>query len=139
MRNIFKLFIPAIIPSWRFFDFIAPSPRIEVRFFKNKPTQNQKWMEFLPASNTASPIKILSHLFYNPHRNQRLFMAACAERIAQDHCPYAKRDIETAIRSSSYHLNSTHFQYRLKFIYREQSDIAFNSPTHVIEENYHDI
>lgn len=27
--NSFRLLLPAIVPSWRFFDEIAPSPRVE--------------------------------------------------------------------------------------------------------------
>ena len=29
MQNALRLLLPALIPSWRFFDVIAPSPRIE--------------------------------------------------------------------------------------------------------------
>ena len=29
MRQIIRLLLPALIPSWRFFDVVAPSPRIE--------------------------------------------------------------------------------------------------------------
>ena len=35
MRNPFKLLLPALIPSWSFFDVIAPSPRIEYALLRS--------------------------------------------------------------------------------------------------------
>ena len=36
MLRTLKLLLPVLIPSWRFFDFIAPSPRIQFSLLKTE-------------------------------------------------------------------------------------------------------
>ena len=43
----FALLLPALIPSWNFFDVIAPSPRIEIARLVSVDTP-RVWQEFAP-------------------------------------------------------------------------------------------
>ena len=47
MLHGLKLLLPALIPSWRFFDTIAPSPRIEYALLHD-PHAAAAWREFRP-------------------------------------------------------------------------------------------
>jgi hypothetical protein len=48
MLQTLKLLLPALIPSWRFFDTIAPSPRIEFTLLKTAQDASGAWREFRP-------------------------------------------------------------------------------------------
>ena len=43
MLQTLKLLLPALIPSWRFFDTIAPSPRIEFTLLKTAQDAPGDW------------------------------------------------------------------------------------------------
>jgi len=79
--NIAKLLLPAFIPSWNFFDVIAPSPRIQYALFSSSNKLMSEWTEFRPRPNKLSFMDNLFHLFWNPAWNENLFMMSCAERI----------------------------------------------------------
>jgi len=81
MLRIFKLLLPAIIPSWRFFDVIAASPRIQYVLLNKQSENLSEWQEYTARLRQLNPITILKRLFWNPHWNEYLFLVSCAERI----------------------------------------------------------
>jgi hypothetical protein len=134
MVKILQLLLPAIIPSWRFFDIIAPSPRIEILLFDARLEKSENWIEFHPQPSHISIPQTILRLFWNPERNHSLFMASCAERIAQNNCTHAKQDIRNAIRNQHKDSNKTHLQFRLIFIYRDQCETIYTSSVYEMDE-----
>ena len=87
MRSPLKLLLPALIPSWNFFDVIAPSPRVEYARLRSIGDASGDWKAFRPRPQRLSPLEMLTRLVWNPRWNESLFLVSCAERLG---------DIETA-------------------------------------------
>lgn len=82
-----KLLVPALIPSWNFFDVIAPAPRVEYALLASPGDTSGAWREFRPRPPHVSVATMLARLFWNPRGNQTLFVMSCAERLAEDRNP----------------------------------------------------
>ncbi len=145
MLQTLKLLLPAIIPSWRFFDTIAPSPRIEYTTLKTPKTTPQNWQEFRPRPPQLSAADTLKRLLHNPRWNETLFIVSCAERLIQGEtersCQEIFRRLKTELKSgpAAHVQKSPYLQFRLAFIHREgktlQTQIAYISPIHnMLEE-----
>lgn len=141
-NNPIKLLLPALIPSWNFFDVIAPSPRIQFSLLKLENTSNQEWFEFRPRPLHLSFFTMLKRMLWNPGWNESLFLVSCAERIVgnstQQLIQHSENEIlkriENDLPDSESPLNiseATHLQFRLIFIHRQgsalQEEITFIS------------
>jgi len=82
-----KLLLPALIPSWNFFDVIAPAPRVEYALLASPGDTGGIWREFRPRPEQVSVATLLKRLVWNPRWNQTLFVMSCAERLAEDRTP----------------------------------------------------
>ena len=82
--NPFKLLLPALLPSWNFFDVIAPSPRIEFTLLHSENDTSTQWQEFRPRPTQLSFSKMLARMLWNPRWNESLFTVSCAERIMEN-------------------------------------------------------
>ena len=80
MLRPLALLLPALIPSWRFFDVIAPSPRIEFAMLTS-PDSAAVWQAFRPRPARVALSTMLGRLFWNPRWNESLFLVSCAERL----------------------------------------------------------
>jgi hypothetical protein len=134
MLQILKLIAPVLFPSWRFFDVIAPSPRIEYATFKNTPNI---WQEFRPRPARLSFFQMLKRMVWNAHWNESLFLMSCAERIASDPQDHAIQEIIKRIErdlknNGEGRKGSPYLQFRLVFIYPDgttlQRHIIYVSP-----------
>lgn len=76
-----KLLLPALIPSWRFFDVIAASPRIEYALLPSGDVAPRDWRELRPRPERVSPLAMLGRLVWNARWNESLFLVSCAERL----------------------------------------------------------
>ena len=134
MLNLFKLLLPALIPSWNFFDIIAPSPRIQFALLTCAEQDPKRWHEFRPRPARVALTTMLIRLFYNAAWNESLFMASCAERLMQHPTqPLAKHSEEEIIKRIKHHLTknnslvetniATHLQFRLAFVQRHGSHL----------------
>jgi len=131
MFHILKLLLPAVIPSWRFFDVIAPSPRIQFALLHSKNEQsyeNQEWHEFRPRPTHLSFLQMLGHMFWNPWRNESLFLVSCAERLLQQPTQHSEDEILKRIAAEltvdpvdSVATAATHLQFRLLLIQRQDT------------------
>jgi hypothetical protein len=137
MRQGLTLLIPALIPSWRFFDWIAPSPRIEFAFLRTPQESAEQWHSFRPRPARLTIGQMLTRLFWNPQWNESLFLMSCAERLVQNPTPHSVETILHCIRSDlrrdAVDMSMTpYLQFRLVFISRQgkelQQHIAFVSP-----------
>lgn len=139
MLQTLKLLLPALIPSWRFFDVIAPSPRIEFTLLGAEEGVLEQWQEFFPRPAHLSLMDMLKRIFWNPHWNESLFLVSCAERIIKDPTDHSSQEILKRIRASL-NLNAIdviqnpYLQFRLVFVIRHgvelQKHITFISPVY---------
>ena len=130
MLKTLQLILPAWIPSWRFFDEIAPSPRIEYALLSTSDEKPTNWQSFRPRPEHVSTARMFKRMLWNPNWNDTLFTASCAERLmaSPETLEHSTREIMDRIRSDLHkmgHDTVTHpyFQFRLAFIYRSGSEI----------------
>ncbi len=123
MLNTVRLILPALFPSWNFFDVIAPSPRIEYRVLPAEKPPDE-WIAFRPRPRRTSLWTFVQRLFWNPQRNEDLFASACAERLIAEPTQHSEDEIVRLIRAdvqnSSMLTSAQELQYRLVFVYREE-------------------
>jgi hypothetical protein len=93
VRNPFTLLLPALIPSWNFFDVIAPSPRIEYALLRSVGDASGDWRAFRPRPERVSPLAMLARLAWNPRWNETLFLVSCAERLTDHPTPHSEDEI----------------------------------------------
>lgn len=132
LLHSFKLLLPALIPSWRFFDRIAPSPRIEFVVLKSARDTSDNWQEFRPRPARFSIISMAKRMVWNPRWNEQLFLVSCAERLAENPTGHSRvhweqeiwRRIAAALPDNP---EAPFLQFRLVFVSREETHIAFIS------------
>ena len=125
-----NLLIPALIPSWRFFDTIAPSPRIEFTCLQSPIDTPQDWHEFRPRPHSVSLAPIIKRLIWNPDWNESLFLVSCAERLMQNPTDHSRDEIFKRIARD---VSAPYLQFRLVFIERDGAElrnhVTYLSPT----------
>jgi hypothetical protein len=123
-----RLLLPALIPSWRFFDVIAPSPRIEYALLASPTDAAGDWREFRPRPGRLSLAAMLLRLFWNPRWNETLFLVSCAERLVEQPTAHSEDEIfrriaaDFARRSDGAALQPW-LCFRLVFLSRERDAI----------------
>jgi len=136
MLQTLKLLLPALIPSWRFFDTIAPSPRIEFTLLKTAQDTPERWQEFRPRPPRLPMSSMLKRMVWNPVWNEQLFLVSCAERLMANGAPRSSHEIlmriKAALELGSVDVMATpYLQFRLVFVSRNgtqlQKDIPFIS------------
>jgi len=130
MLHTLKLLLPAIVPSWRFFDFIAPSPRIQFTLLHTADEAPQQWHEFRPRPAQLSFKQMLGRMIWNPRWNESLFLVSCAERLMEHPTQHSEDEIlkRILVELNSHSLatnvmSATHLQFRLLVIKRQDSQL----------------
>jgi hypothetical protein len=131
-----QLILPALIPSWRFFDAIAPSPRIE---FALIGVDEHVWHEFRPKPQKVNFLTMLKQMVWNPSVNEGLFLVSCAERIIKGQTPeHSEAEIVSCLTRdlNKSDVQSQEVQFRLIFISRKedvlQKHVLYQSKTCVL-------
>jgi hypothetical protein len=88
MLATLKLLLPALLPSWRFFDSVGPSPRIEYLLDRR---------EFRPPPLMLPVWRMLARLVWNPQRNESLFLTSCAERLMENPTAHSANEISARV------------------------------------------
>lgn len=129
-----QLLLPALIPSWGFFEEIHASPRIEYQLLDVHCEPLHEWQEFRPRAAQVSPQAMLRRLLWNPHWNETLFLISCAERIDDSYSVRSENAIlECIVRDwrlgTVQEPAAKHVCFRLLFVQRQQlaQDIRFIS------------
>lgn len=78
-----RLLLPALIPSWRFFDRVGPSPRVEYVIQTAAGDRPPLWREVRPRPARVSLPVMLGRLVWNPGWNEALYLVSCAERLLE--------------------------------------------------------
>jgi len=125
MLHILKLLLPALLPSWNFFDIIAPSPRVQYALLESENETSQKWCEFRPRPARLSFLQMLGRMLWNAKWNESMFVVSCAERLIDQPTQHSEDEILKRIINdlvgdvSNIQLNSaTHLQFRLLVVER---------------------
>jgi hypothetical protein len=90
---MYKLLLPILFPSWRFFSSIGPSPRIEVGLVTDINSEPQEWLPFRPLPKNIDITLGLQRLFHNPLWNERLYINTCAEYLFDGDSEFREREI----------------------------------------------
>jgi hypothetical protein len=90
--------LPALIPSWRFFDTIGPSPRLEYRWLAGATTPLSQWQPFRPRPMVLSAAQQLLRLVWNPAWNETLYVMRCAERVLEGDVGFPLLELERRMR-----------------------------------------
>ena len=90
---MYKLLLPIIFPSWRFFSSVGPSPRIEVGFVADKIFAPQEWLAFRPLPQKINFTLGLQRLLHNSQWNEQLYINTCAEHLFDEYSEFREREI----------------------------------------------
>jgi len=138
MLQTLKLLLPALIPSWRFFDAVTPSPRLEFMLLKSPQDPVNDWQEFRPRPAQLSLKCALISMFWNPQWNESLFLVSCAERLVNEPTDHSHEEILKRLRREIAYSSATpYLQFRLVFVSRAgtqvKKDVWYISPVHSLE------
>ncbi|EEB84014.1 hypothetical protein RGAI101_1164 [Roseobacter sp. GAI101] len=128
MWKTLSLILPVLMPSWRFFKTIEPSPRVQWRFLTDKNATTGDWQDFRPRPQAVTAVQMIGRLFWNPVWNDNLFVVSCAERIEQQRTDRSITEITQRILADS---DATQMnpqvrlvQFRLLFVHRDGADLV---------------
>jgi hypothetical protein len=128
LRSVLLL-LPVLLPSWRFFQRVEASPRIE---YRAAGSERDAWRPYRPRPQHVSVATMLRRLFWNPTWNDSLFLVSLAERILDDGRDHAIREIFERLRADHPELAGDPLQFRLLVIHREgrrvEAEVAYTSP-----------
>jgi hypothetical protein len=128
LLNSLKLILPALIPSWRFFSSVAPSPRVEYALGRDANTPPENWHEFRPRPDHVPFTLMLRRMLWNPLWNETLFLVSCSERLIAAPTQHSAQEIRRRIardlmRSTSPPTPTSILYFRLVFWDRVGSDL----------------
>lgn len=136
MLKTLQLLAPVVLPSWRFFDSIAASPRIEVQRLSASAEPLDDWQAFRPRPQSLPLGTFLRRLFWNPRWNETLFLTSCAERLLDSPSDHSIREITTRIAESLRDEAPPSFRFRLVLVSRVgealQREVAYISPPQAV-------
>ncbi|MDR6625493.1 hypothetical protein [Caulobacter segnis] len=127
MPNPLQLLLPALIPSWNFFDVIAPSPRVEYALTASADARPEAWREFRPRPERLSPGTMAARMLWNPRWNESLFLVSCAERLIDHPTAHGEDEIFRRIAADlarSGEALDGWLAFRLVFVAREDEVIT---------------
>lgn len=132
-----RLLLPALVPSWRFFDGVTASPRLDYALLPAADAQVDHWHEFRPRPAALSPAAMLRRLFWNPEWNETLFLVSLAERLLNPATPesaaHSQREMLLRVARDLVAGEGDWLQIRLRLVSRSgpanaiDSEIAYRS------------
>lgn len=123
MLHILRLLAPALIPSWRFFKEVAPSPRIEYAVLAAPDQIPEVWTSARPRPAHLSFAQMLGRMLWNPRWNETLFMVSCAERLIAAPTDHSAAEIAARL-ARDLGPRDGFLRFRLVFVRREGADIV---------------
>lgn len=113
LRKTLSLLLPALIPSWRFFKTVAPSPRVEFQL-----EGEDTWQESHPLPQRLGLRDYLRRLVFSPDRNTQLYMVSLSERLVERETDHSKAELHRLIRDALPEPSGA-LRFRLVFVSRE--------------------
>ena len=149
-----QLLLPALIPSWRFFDRIGPAPRIEFALCQTADDTvddtaddtSVQWQEVRPRPAHVPATSLLARLFWNPRWNECLYLVSCAERLLDDPSPRRATALWTRVaqivqtdHASAAITHSAYLRVRIVSVMREHDrvvrHVSFVSEAHRLDSS----
>lgn len=128
-----KLLLPALMPSWRFFKTVDPSPRVQwILRPPHSQTPPDDWQAFRPRPQQLSFVQMMARMLWNARWNEGLFLVSCAERLTIAPTDHSRDEILRRIaRTLPPDLPPrTTLQFRLLFIDRDQDGTLYQEITY---------
>ena len=93
--RVLRMVIPVLVPSWRFFDSIGPSPRLEYQWQAPDAPEDpaQAWTPWVLTPARVGVGTMFARLLFNAARNETLYLLACCERLVDDASHHAEQEI----------------------------------------------
>ena len=121
------LLLPALIPSWRFFKAVQPSPRVEWGI-TSSTQMVENWQEYRPRPAQLNAVQMARRMFWNAAWNESLFLVSLSERLmgtGSDHSlaeltARIKRDVVAQIPPPP---KDAILQFRLIFVERDGDQV----------------
>lgn len=118
MSKTLSLILPILLPSWRFFKTVEPSPRVHWALMQSP----DHWHSYRPRPDRVSVVTMLRRLLWNPRWNQTLYVVSCAERLHLDPNPHSEAQIAARVAreilDSGAADTAMRFRFRLVFVQR---------------------
>lgn len=129
MLKSLQLILPTLIPSWRFFSAVAPSPRVEYALCTDPNTLPTEWHAFRPRPQRVPFTTMLCRMLWNPNWNETLFLVSCAERLIAAPTQHSVDEIQRRItrdlmRQPNPPAPTTLMYFRLVFLDRVGTEIV---------------
>ncbi|WP_424933195.1 hypothetical protein [Amaricoccus macauensis] len=118
MLRILQLLAPALIPSWRFFPEVGPSPRLEYAILPELGSSPAEWIAARPRPDRVSIALMLRRMFWNPRWNETLYLVSLSERLAESPTAHSIGEIRRRL-ARDIGPRDAFFRFRLVFIHRE--------------------
>ena len=120
MMHLLGLLLPALIPSWRFFKSVEPSPRVQWA------AEDGVWHAFRPRPAHVSVAQMMGLLFWNPDWNDYLYVVSLAERMVVAPSDHSEAEIYRRVQAEAMRCGVTdgRVQYRLIFLSREEKGLV---------------
>lgn len=125
--------LPALLPGWRFFDQIGPSPRVDYAQLPPGATPTDAiWRPFNPPPARLGPPRLLLGLLWNPDWNEHLYLTRCAERVLEGEVGFPieelRRRVDAAARAGRLYPKGSpqpaHLSYRIRAVLREDGQLV---------------
>lgn len=133
---------PALLPSWRFFDYIGASPRLEFCLLQHAGDTPSQWLEFRPRPRQLTLMTQLRSLLWNPRGNEALYLLSSSEKLLQRQSIAAQMEIAqrmtVAFASGEIATTAQHrfFVFRLLEVERDgdglHTQVSFESPVFLV-------
>lgn len=141
-QKTIEFVLPVLMPSWRFFKTVEPSPRVQFAVLDDGADPSPSWQAFRPRPQSLSAFALVSRLFWNPAWNEDLYLVSCAERIQGEQNRHAIHEIRQRVGRDlldSGLANPGHcVQFRLIFVQdrdgQRVEDIVFVSDVFALDE-----
>ena len=123
MLRLVQLLLPIFFPSWRFFQSIEPSPRIQwTTGYGDQPPD--EWRMYRPRPDAITPAEMAQRLFWNPLWNEGLFLVTLSERLIREDSGFAAHEIGRRIQARVQIPAGHNLWFRVIFLDREVSGIT---------------
>lgn len=128
LSHSFSLLLPALIPSWRFFKAVQPSPRVEWAVSLSSSTSIETWQEFRPRPTHLSALQMAQRMFWNAEWNENLYLVSLSERLMGTGSEHSLTELTTLVRCDVLERappfpSDAYLQFRLVFVDRDGDDL----------------
>ena len=120
--------LPALMPSWRFFDAIGPSPRVDYAWVADD-SGPCTWHEFRPRPARLGLLRMAARLLWNPRGNETLYIVRCAERVVEGETGFPQRELRWRLlvawrRGELVAQTAPALRLRVRAVHREDAELV---------------